>query len=302
MARPNYRRTARQQARAVALPQIQATRRGTRQEVRALRSEENPLLAGVQDQIDALKHAGLRRPEYEQAMEEAASSLANIPAGIGSQVLSAREAGSEAIGDLRTQEAASQQSILSQLQTAAAEHAQEVSDEQRSDTRHSAEAIDQEQLEKSLGLGSYAPDPLNPLEQAEVGKVQAETHKLRHPGAAVDRSESEIREDQRDHAEAAHYAREFFEQAKAGAIEGVDSDPKSWDDATWRHLVTAVSSTGSKPPIPAAERAVQAIRAHVEPPAASNSAMKAFGTVAQSVVPLLAPPALHRVFAQAAGY
>lgn len=303
-ARPNYRRAARQQARATALPQIQATRRGTRQEVRGLRSMESPLLEGVEAQIAALKHAGLRGPEREQALEEAATSLGQIPAGINSQILSTREAGSEAVGDLRTQEAASQQSILSQLQTAAAEHAQSVADEERSAHRDSNLAIQQAELEKSLGLGDYSTDP---LQQAQIGKVQAETHALEHPNSLSALTPGERRGVVDDHAEAAHYARELFEKAKAGEI--VDSktgqpkiapDPKGWDEATWRHLVTAVAASGGKPSIPAAEKAVQAIRAHVDQPA--PSAMSALSQIAGAAAPLLAPPALHRVFAQAAGY
>ncbi len=301
--RPNYRKTARQEAHAEAAPQIRGVRRGTRQEVRGLRSMENPLVEGVENQIDSLKSAGLRRPEYERAMEEAASSLAQIPAGISSQVLSAREAGNEAISDLKANEASSFHSLLSQLQLAAAEHAQKVQDEVAAEGRQNRNAITRGELEKQLGLGDYAPDPLDPLKQAEVGKVEAETNVLKHPNSAAALTPSERRGLSEDHAAAAHYAKQLFQEAKAGAFEeaGIGADPKAWDSQIWNGLVTHVAEK-SKVPIPAAETAVSAIQDHVRGP----SALGALGSVAQaagaSVAPAVLPPALAKIAQAALGY
>lgn len=287
----NYRKSARQQAHAETMPQIQSTRRGVRQESRALRSMENPLVAAVENQIDALKHAGLRGPERERALESAAASLAAIPAGISSQVLSTHEAGNEAIGDLRTQEAAQAAALLSQLQTAAADHAQSQQDEIAAEGRQARNTIALEQQEKELGLGEYAPDALDPLEQAQVGKVQAETEQLEHPDAASSLTPSERRGLSEDHTAAAHYAKEFFQKAKAGEIEGVDPDPKGWDSATWDHLVTAVAQAG-KVPVGAAEQAVGAVQDHVR---TAPTALGALGTVASAATRLVAPPLFSKL-------
>lgn len=270
---PNLRRTARNQARAEVLPQLQGVRRDTRQQIRGLRSEEDPLTAGVQAQLSALRGAGLRRPEYETAAREAAAALADIPAGIQSQVLSTREAGQEQIGDLRGQEAAQFHSIYSQLQTAAAEAAAQAQQEEHMARFGSNLELQQGLQEKQLGLGEYAPPPpdtLNPLEQAQIPKVEAETRALEHPSAAANLTPSERRGNRDEHAAAQHFAKQLFEEAKAGALidpktkePTIDPDPQSWTASDWNHLVTAVQSLG-KTSVPAAERAVGYVKDHVD--------------------------------------
>lgn len=264
-----YRRQARSQAAAEVNPQIRSKRRGLHAEVAALRSEEDPLKEGLDAATAAIKHSNLSATDKALALKDFAERQADIPAGITSQIGSARELAGGEISDLQAQRAQQSASILSGLLAQSAQHQQSVQDEIAAEGRQSAGAIQQAQLERQLGLGSYAKTPVEKqLEEAELGKIEAETAKTQHeangsgltPYEELQRHETQSE----DHATAAHYAKEFLEKAKAGEIEGADADPKKWTEETWNHLVTAVHTAG-KVPVPAAEKAVSAIRDHFEP-------------------------------------
>lgn len=261
MARLNqqYRRQARLQAEAEVKPQINRARRGLHSEVSALRSEEDPLTEGLDAATAAIKNSNLSGRDKAEALKDFAGRQADIPASIVSQIASAREGAHGEISDLQSQESAQQASILSSLLAAATQHQQEVGDDRRQTQEGIGATIKQQELEKALGLGDYGQTP---EEEASTHKTEVETAQLEKGGGLTPYQQAEKTEShQEDHETAAHYARSLVEEARAGKIPSVPSDPKEFTPQIWNELVTHVHESG-KVPVAAAEKAVQAVRAH----------------------------------------
>lgn len=258
------RRQARSQARAETLPQIKGKRRSLHSQVAALRSEEDPLQQGLAAAEAAIRRSGLSPTDKALALKDFAERQADIPASITSQIGSAREQTGGEIADLQSAQAAQSASILQSLLTAQAEHRQSVADEVAAEGRQSQNAIQQAELEKKLGLGDYSKTPAErAIEEADVGKIEAETAKAQREAHGNGLTPYENLKTQERHAEdhdtARLHAKLAFEAAKAEL-----GDPHSWDAPTWAKIAALVEEKG-KVPTAAAETAVGAIRNHFEP-------------------------------------
>lgn len=271
-----YRKQARSQARAETLPQIKGVQHSLHNQVAGLRTEEPFLQGGLSTAAKTIRHSPLAASDKAQLLENIATRQAGVPAGIASQVAGARESAQGEVGDLRQQQAASAASILSGLMTAHTEHAQNIADEIAAEGRQRSGAIDQAQLEQSLGLGSYATSPKTPqeeqLEAAELGKVNAETSKdeaaTTRGGLTPYQAAEETERQQKAHDTAAVQAKALFEGAREAGK--VPPDPKEWEPETWQHLVTATAKE-AKVSIPVAQKAVGAIQNHFSDPQGAGS-------------------------------
>lgn len=279
--RPNLNHVAATQANAEYQPQIAGVRRSTRSQVKSIRSEGPALEASLGRSAEQLRHAGLSPKDLAIALSELAHRTADVGASTALQINQAREAGHGEIVDLHQAEGQAQRSALAQLQQAQAEHAQSIQDEEASDTRQFKLDLLKSEAEKQLGLGTY---DVSPKEAAEIAA-------LKHHGGLTP---TQHRAQQADHSNAAFYAKQLFKAAKSGEIEGVDPDPHKWSDEIWEHMIGSVQKRASVD-VPVAERAVQAVRAHVGGDSTAGSLLDALGNVASVAAPALAPKSLQPV-------
>lgn len=259
MPRPNLRRTARSQARAEYQPQIRGVRREAASQARSIRSMAPALEGSLSRTAEQLRHANLSPRDLAIAERELAYRTADVGASTALQVGQVNRDAASQIVDLRQAEAQSARATLTGLQTAAAEHARDVADEEAAEARAFSNDILKAQAEKALGLGTYYDEGLTPTQR---------------------------REQSADHAGAAFYAKQYFQAAKKGLKVGSDGkalapddadyestpwtvtpSPHHWGDDTWSSLVAKVQKTAGVD-VPVAERAVQAIRDHVDGPMA----------------------------------
>lgn len=259
MARPNLRKTAATQARAEYQPQIRGVKRETHSQVRSIQSAAPALQASLQLSAHQLRHAGLAPKDLAIALSEIAHRTADVGASTALQAQQARQEGHGQIVDLLASEGQAQRAALTTLQHEAAVHAQKVHDEIAGEKRGLNMDILKEQAEKKLGLGSYYRHGLTP---------------------------SEERSAHADHANASFYAKQYFQAAKSGAFEGVDLDPRKWTPETWNHMIEAVKKNASVD-VPTAEKAVSAIRDHVEGP----GGLDLLGAIAKAAAPVAAAAA-----------
>ena len=263
MPRANLRKTAASQARSEYQPQIRGVKRETHSQVRSIESSGPALEASLQTSARQLRHAGLAPKDLAIALREIANRTADVGASTALQAQQARQEGHGQIVDLLAAEGQAQRAALTALQTKAAEHAQDIHDEIAGEQRGLHMDILKEQAEKKLGLGSYYKHGLTPSEERSAHS---------------------------DHSNASFYAKQYFQAARSGAIDGVDPDPKKWTPETWNHLIEQVKKDASVD-IPTAERAVSAIRDHVQGP----GALDILGTIARAAAPVAAaaaPPAV----------
>lgn len=317
MARLNrqYRRQAARQAHSEFAPQIKGARRSLHNRVTALESTEDPLNEGLDNAAATIRHSNLSATDKAQLLKSIAERQANVPAGIQSQIGGLREETAGTLADLRSEEGAQRGSILQGLLTAAAERQQQVQSEIAAEQRQSTTAIKQAEVEKALGLGDYAPSPApshTPLEErqerADLQNTHADTAKAEaeaRGGGLTPYQQLERQEQHReDHTDAAHYAKALVEEARAGKIQGVPTDPREYTPQIWNELVTHVSQTG-KVPVAAAEKAVQAVKDHFDPEPTGGIvnvlAHAAAGAVAHSRPQTPSPQDLLRLLPAATG-
>lgn len=268
MARPNLRKTAASQARAEYQPQIRGVRRETHSQVRSIESAAPALQASLQLSAHQLRHSGLAPRDLVIALSEIAHRTADVGASTALQAQQARQEGHGQIVDLLQAEGQAQHSALASLQHEAAVHAQKIHDEIAGEKRELNMDILQKQAEKKLGLGTYAnSNGLTPT-QARAAHV--------------------------DHQNAAFYARQYFEAAREGKIEGVDPNPHNWDEQTWNHLVEAVKKSASVD-VPVAERAVGAVRDHVDGGTSAVDLLKTIASAAAPVAAVAAPSSVRPI-------
>ena len=273
MPRANLRKTAASQARAEFNPQIQSTRRGIRGQVRSIQSSGPALEASLQRTSQQLRHAGLSPRDQAIALRELALRTADVGASTALQTQQVRQEGHGEIVDLQKGRALAESATLAELQQAAAQHAQEVQDAENADARGIKMEILKEEALKGLGLGSYADDGEGGLSDTQRGEIK----------------------DSRNNA--GFFAKQYFTAAKDGITDEkgevlIPPDPKSWDDAIWDGFVSKVAAMKGVDSVEDAQRAVSAIRDHVNPSASPSEALGALGTVASAAAPALAPAPL----------
>lgn len=247
MARANLRRSAAETARAEYQPQIRGVRREAAQQTHSLESTAPALQASLQLSGRQLRHAGLSARDLAIAEAELAHRTADAGASTALQIGQVNQEAHGQIVDLQTAQGQAQSAALTTLLHEAAEHRQKVQDEIAAEGRGLNTDIAKAELERKLGLGTYH---VSPTERAQLHNGGLTPTQQREAGA--------------DHSNAAFYAKQYFDAAKAGQIDGVDADPKSWAPETWTHLIEAVKKNASVD-VPVAEKAVEAIREHVEP-------------------------------------
>lgn len=246
MPRPNLRRTAASQAHAEYDPQISGVRRNTRSQVRSVQSAGPAMEASLQRTGRQLEHANLDPRDLAIALRELAYRTTDVGASTALQTQQIREQGRGELTDLLAARGASEQSILGQLQQAQAEHAQERRDAAQDAARGVKMDILKEIALQKLGLGQYADDG----------------------GGGM--TPTQRREAHEEHDNAAFFAKQYFQASKDGVTDKdgnqlIPPNPKHWDDTTWNALVEKVAGQEGVDSVEAAQRAVGAIRAHVQP-------------------------------------
>lgn len=284
---PRPRQIAHEQAQAEYGPQIAGVRRNTRSQVRSVRSSGPALEASLRRSAEQLRHAGLSPEDQAIALQELAHRIGDVGASTALQTQQIQQQGQGELVDLRQARGSAERSLLGQMQQSQAEHAEDRRDDALDATRDFKMDILKEMALKELGLGSYADDGNG------------------NGGGGL--TPTQRRAAHEEHDNAAFYAKQYFSASKDGITDPKTGDvlippnPKQWDDTTWNALVEKVAQQEGVSSVEAAQRAVGAIRDHVqgEQPT-TRSLLDSLGTVAATAATALAPKPLVPV-AQVAG-
>jgi hypothetical protein len=267
--------TADTQAKAEYGPQIGRARREGRATVRSIRSSVAPLQAGIATTEHQLRHAGLNPSDLRIALSELAHRNLDVAASAGLQATEAQQATHGELVDLRESEGQAARSALATLQHEALTHRQSVHDEIAGEQRALHTAIAKSEMEKALGLGDYryGSSGLTPKEQQSL--VQ-------------------------EHQNAGFYAKTLFQAIKEGAKDKQGNliagpDPKSWSDKTWQQITASVAGRKGVNSVQSAEKAVQAIRDHVQPPGQALGVAAKLGAALAPFAAAVAPKPLQPV-------
>lgn len=282
--RQRLRNAAQAQAAAEFNPQIQGVRRGAQHAIAGLKSEEDPLLAGIQAAEQQLMQSGNLTPrDQARATLEFSHDTAEVPQSIASQALTQREDAQQQIQDLVTARGQSEGSILSQLLTAAREHAQGIRDEENAEARGTAQDLIKAEQEKARHLGTYAPSP-------------EELAKIHHGGLTPTQS----RAAHEDHEDANYWAHAYVKAAKE-TLQSPDADPKKkealeaagftaspsdWGEQQWEELAQKVVEKTHK--VDLSQKAVHAVRNHFQ---GSGQGLSLLGQLGSAAVGAAAGPA-----------
>lgn len=277
MRRPNLNTVAAQQAHAEYAPQRRGVRRDIRGQVRSIRSSAPALEASLGRTADQLRHINLSAQDRAIALRELAMRQADVGASTALQEQQVRQQGHEQLVDLAAAEGQARSSALAQMQQAATERHQDLADERRAEVRQFKMDILKEQALKELGLGSYADD-----------------------GGRGGLTPTQRRAAHEEHDNAAFYAKQIFQASKHGLTDEktgevlVPPDPQKWDDSIWNQLVESVAGKEGVDSVEAAQRAVSAIRDHVQPGANATAPdlLRTLGMVASAAAPAVAPKPL----------
>lgn len=276
--RPNLRQTASSQAAAEYDPQIQGVRRSTRQQVRSVRSSGPALEASLDRAGQQLRHSNLDPRDLAIALRELAYRNADVGSSVALQTQQIQDQGQGELTDLLAARGSAERSILGQLQQAQAEHAQERRDAAQDDTRSFKMDILKEMALQKLGLGQYADDG----------------------GDGLTPTQERARKEEHDNA--AFFAKQYFQASKGGVTDEdgkvlIPPNPKGWDDTTWNALVEKVAAQEGVDSVEAAQRAVGAIRDHVQPghDATSSDLLRTLGSVAATAGAAVAPKPLQPI-------
>ncbi len=240
--RPSLQHIAAQQAHAEYDPQIRGVRRETHQQVRSIRSSGPALQSSLQQSARELRHAGLAPRDLTIALQELAHRTADVGSSTALQTQQARQEGHGQIVDLQAALGQSQKSALAGLQQDQAERAQDLHDEKASEARDFTMDILKKEAEKKLGLGDSGGG-LTPTQQRDTDQ---------------------------SHHNAAFFAKQYFQASKGGITDPktgevlIPPDPKGWDDSTWNALAEKVAGQKGVNTVTDAQKAVQAIRDHVD--------------------------------------
>lgn len=274
--RPTLQHIAATQAHAEYDPQIRGVKRETHQQVRSIRSSGPALQSSLQQSARELRHAGLAPRDLTIALSELAHRTADVGASTALQAQQTRQAAHGEIVDLLQGRGQAQKSALAGLQQQQVEHSQDLHDEKAAEARQFNMDILKQEAEKKLGLGDYA-------------------------GGANGLTPTQQRDTNQSHHNAAFYAKQLFQASKGGITdkEGnvvVPPDPKTWDDSTWNALTEKVAGNKGVNSVQDAQRAVQAIRDHVDGGEVSLSdTLRALALGASTAGALAGPDALRPV-------
>lgn len=257
---------AHQQAAAEYNPQRQSVRRETRAQVHSLRSEEPALIAAINLARHQLRHSGLSGRDLAIAETELAHRTLDVASSTALQIGQARQEAGSKLVDLSQSQSQAERSALAALQQEALKHRQSVADEQRSNVEDFRLALLKKEAEQKLGLSSSSSSSSGGLTPTQQRAHNQSQHN------------------------AAFYAKQYFLASKNGVTDKtgqqvIPPEPHTWSDQIWNSLAEKVASKKGVSSVTDAQRAVQAIRDHVQ---GQGNMLNALQTVAQAAAPGIA--------------